>query len=332
MLRLGLIGCGKVATMFHLKAIREVEEISLVAVSDIEAERMEEVRRASGAERGYLNYLEMLEDPEVQGVVVCTPPRLHREMVLNAVEGGKHVLCEKPLARTREGCFEIKRASEEKGVVVLPVHNYLFTPALSSARSLIRQGSIGRINLLRMRFENSLGTYRPRTDFRLREPFGIIEDLLPHILSISQWIVGGVEEVADLRVWRKKYPVPDNAYLKFTLEGGVVLEATLSWTKLIPTFRVEVWGEGGRMELDLMRSPHSFKLVSGERETKIRLGGGLREYLDLVRLRHPSFKNQYLHFLRVIKGEAEPVIALEEEAEIVRTIGEVVSILSDKYS
>ena len=332
MLRLGIIGCGKVTTMFHLKAIKDIEGLSVAAVSDIDADRMEEVRRFAGAERGYSNYREMLEDQKVQAVVVCTPPRLHSEMVLNAVGKGRHVLCEKPLARTTEGCLEIKRASEEKGVVVLPVHNYLFTPALSSARSLIKQGAIGRINYLRMGFENSLGTYRPRTDFRLKEAFGIVEDLLPHALSVSRWIVGNVEEVVDLKVWKKKYEVPDNAHFKFTLEHGTPLEVSLSWTKLIPTFRVEAVGEEGRVELDLMRSPQSFKLVSGGEETKIKLSGALREYLNLIRLKHPSFRNQYLHFLHLIEGKEKPIMTLGDEVNIVKTIEEVVSTLSDKYN
>ena len=332
MLKLGIIGCGKVTTMFHLKAIREIDDISVVAVSDIDADRMEEVRRISGAERGYLNYLEMLEDSEIQVIVVCTPPRLHGEMVLNAVEKEKHVLCEKPLARTTRECLEIKRALEEKGVVVLPVHNYLFTPALSPARFLIKQGVIGRINYMRVEFKNNLRIYRPRTDFRLKEAFGIVEDLLPHVLSVSGWIAGEVEQVVNVKAWRKRHGVPDNAHVKFTLEQGIPLEVALSWTKLIPTFRVEVLGEDGSVELDLIRAPQSFKLISGSTKTKVKIEGGLKEYLKLIRLRHPSFRNQYLHFLHIIEKKMKPIITLEDEVNIVRTIEEVISALSNIYS
>lgn len=328
MLKLGIVGCGKVTTMFHLKALREIDEISVTVVSDLDANRMEQVRRLFGAEKGCLNYLEMLDDPEIQAVAVCTPPRLHGEMVLRAVEKGKHVLCEKPLAKTVGECLGIKRASEGRHMVVMPVHNYLFTPALSSAHSLLEQGSIGRVRHLRMDFENSLGTYRPRTDFRLKEAAGIVEDLLPHVLSISTWLAGGVERVEEQRVWRKKYSVPDNAYFKFTLKNDTSLEATVSWTKLIPSFRLEVVGESGRMELDLMRSPQSFKLVSGDETTKISLEGGFRQYLKLLRLEHPAFRNQYLHFLHVIEGKEKPLLSLDDEANIVKTIEEASSRIS----
>jgi len=324
MLKLGIIGCGKVTTMFHLKALREINEIAVTAVSDLDAKRMEEVRRLFGAERGCLNYLELLNDPEIQAVAVCTPPSFHGEMVLRAVEKGKHVLCEKPLAKTAGECLEIRHASEEKKVIVLPVHNYLFTPALSSAHTLIKHGSIGRVSRLKMDFENSLGTYHPRTDFRLKEAAGIVEDLLPHVLSISTWLAGGVESVVEQRVWRKKYSVPDNAYFKFALKNDTSLEVTVSWTKLIPSFRIEVVGDGGRMELDLMRSPQSFKLFSGKATTKINLEGSFKQYLRLLRMEHPAFRNQYLHFLHVIEGKEKPLISLDDEANIVKTIEDVV--------
>jgi predicted dehydrogenase len=328
MLKLGIIGCGKVTTMFHLKALREIDEIAVTAVSDLDTERMEEVRRLFNAERGYLNYLEMLDDPEIQAIAICTPPRLHGEIVLRAVEKRKHVLCEKPLAKTVGECLEIKHASEEEKVVVLPVHNYLFTPALSSAHALMEQGSIGQVSHLKMNFENSLVTYRPRTNFRLKEAAGIVEDLLPHVLSISTWLAGGVEGVEEQRVWRKKYDVPDNAYFRFALAKGVPLEATLSWTKLVPSFRLEVAGEGGKMELDLMRSPQSFKLLSGDMVTKINLEGSFRQYLKLLRLEHPAFRNQYLHFLHVIEGKETPLISLGDEVNIVKTMEEVSSQIS----
>jgi len=326
MLKLGIIGCGKVTTMFHLKALKQIDDISVVAVSDLDAERMEEVKRECGAERCFSNYLDLLDDREVQAVVVCTPPRLHGEMVLRAVEKGKHVLCEKPLAKSVEDCLEIKRASEEKGVVVMPVHNYVFTPALSHAHNLLKQGSIGRVNHLRMDFLNSLSTYRSKTDFRLKEDAGIVEDLLPHVLSVSTWLVGGIEKVVEHKLWKKSYSIPDNAYFKLILEKEIPLEVTLSWTKLIPTFKVEITGEAGRMELDLMKSPQSFKLVSGDKTTKINLEEGIGQYLKLIRLEHPAFKNQYLHFLKVIEGKETPLITLNDEIIIIKTIEEVIAL------
>jgi len=326
MLKLGIIGCGRVTTMFHLKALKQIDDISVVAVSDLESERMEEVRKDCGAQRSFSNYLELIDDPEVEAAVVCTPPRLHNEMVLRAVEKGKHVLCEKPLAQTVEDCLEIKRASEEKKVVVMPVHNYVFTPALSHAQNLLKQGSIGRVNHLKVDFLNSLSTYRAKTDFRFKEEAGIIEDLLPHVLSISTWIVGGVKKVVEHKRWKKSYSVYDNAYFKFILEKEIPLDVALSWTKLIPTFKVEVTGDSGRMHLDLMKSPQSFKLVSGDKTTKMNLEKGIGQYLKLMRLEHPAFKNQYLHFLRVIEGEETPLITLDDEISIVKTIEEVIAL------
>ena len=122
-MRLGIIGCGKVTTMFHLKTIGEVDVVEVTAVADPNEKRMEDVRRKAGAPRGYLDYRELLSDQGVDAVAVNAPPRFHEAMTLDAVRAGKHVLCEKPLARSVEGCRHIQEAQTGTGLVVHPVHH-----------------------------------------------------------------------------------------------------------------------------------------------------------------------------------------------------------------
>jgi len=93
MLRLGVIGCGRVTTMFHLRAIRDVKEVEVAAVADVNEERTRTVAKECNT-KGYNDYHELLGDPGIDAVVINTPPRLHEEMVLDALDSGKHVLCE----------------------------------------------------------------------------------------------------------------------------------------------------------------------------------------------------------------------------------------------
>ncbi|TRO56437.1 Gfo/Idh/MocA family oxidoreductase, partial [Candidatus Bathyarchaeota archaeon] len=97
MLRLGIIGCGRVTSMFHLKAIQKLEEFNVAAISDVSKERMNDVQSGCMASEIYLDYRQLLEDDKVEAVAINTPPRFHESMVLEALENGKHVLCEKPL-------------------------------------------------------------------------------------------------------------------------------------------------------------------------------------------------------------------------------------------
>jgi len=329
MLRLGIVGCGRVTTMFHLEAIRAVKAVKAVAVADRNRARMESVRRKSRAERGYIDYRELVSDPEVEAVVINTPPRLHEEMALRSLKAGKHVLCEKPLATSVDGCLHIKRAQGAAGLAVLPGHNYAFTPSLERARDLIRDGAIGDVKAVSVGFENNLRGYGSKTDFRLERDFGIVEDILPHVLSVSQGLAGGAGDVVDLKGWREGFDVVDNVRLLLRTDGGVDVGCFMSWTRLIPRFRVEVTGTSGRVEMELMRSPFSLTVESADAREKLSLKRGLGLYLDLLRFRHPSFQGMYRHLQGLVAGSEASRITLDEEVDMVRTMEEVVRHLSD---
>ena len=314
--------------MFHLKAIKEVEEVEVVAVADPNRSRMEGVRRKSGAKRGYLDFKELLHDSNVDAVAVNTPPRFHEEMVLESLAAGKHVLCEKPLARSVRGCQNIKTAQEVTGLVVLPVHNYAFTPCLGTAMDEIGKEQIGKVEKVELRFDNNLGSYRSRTDFRLREEYSIVEDLLPHVLSVIHVLVAPVTELGDAKGWRKSHEVVDNLSLSLRAKDGVELECAMNWTSLIPGFKVEVLGTEGKLDMDLMKFPYR---VNADSKTgkKTYDKSGLGKYLDLIQLKHPAFRIQYRHFVDVVDGAEAPRFTIEDEVTMLRLMNEVVNQLSE---
>jgi len=329
MLRLGIIGCGKVTTMFHLKSIKEVEDVTVTAVADLDRPRMEDVQRKAGAEKGYTDTKELLADPDVEAVAINTPPRFHESLVLEAIEAGKHILCEKPLAQTIEGCRKIGDAQKGTGLVVLPVHNYAFTPCLLDVKELIEKGEIGALQEISLRFDNNLWSYGAKTDFRTKETYGIVEDILPHALSVVQALSDPVSEVGEAEGWRKKYPVLDNIRLTMATGSGVTVRGEMNWTSLIPGFTAEVKGEKGSIHIDLMKSPYgvTVKTDRGRR----RIGGmGFTQYLDLIQLKHPAFVGQYVHLVSTVKGREEPQFTVGDEIRMMGILEDVVKALSDK--
>lgn len=328
MLRLGIVGCGRVTTMFHLKAIEEVEEVTVAAVADRDRGRMEQVKVKSGAERGYNDYRGLLADLEVEAVAVNTPPRFHEEMTLEALRSSKHVLCEKPIAQSVEGCLNIGEAERETGLTVLPVHNYAFTPCLETAKEIIQSGEIGKIGRVELRFNNNLWSYRSRTDFRMEERFGIVEDVLPHVLSVAQAMAGPADGVEEAKGWMKSYEVVDNLSLLMRTEDGVELDCSMNWTSLIPSFNVGVVGDSGRMDMELMKRPFRVSVESPIGKRKIDRKG-LGKYLDIMRLKHPAFREQYRHFVRVIEGSEPPRFTVGDEVSMRRVMDEVSRRLSE---
>ncbi|MDP6458666.1 MAG: Gfo/Idh/MocA family oxidoreductase [Candidatus Bathyarchaeota archaeon] len=328
MLRLGIIGCGKVTTMFHLKSIKEVEDVTVTAVADLNQKRMENVRRKAGALKGYTSPEELLTDPDIEVVAINTPPRFHETLVLKAIEAGKHALCEKPLAQTLEGCKRIGEAQTNTGLVVLPVHNYAFTPCLITARDLIEKGEIGALQEIDVKFNNNLWSYGSKTDFRTKVANGLVEDILPHALSVVQVLSDPVSEVAEAEGWMRKYQVLDNIRLIMATGSGVTVRGEMNWTSLIPGFKVKVSGDEGTIHIDLMKAPQG-GTVKTERGSK-RIGGmNLGQYLDLILLKHPAFVGQYEHLVSTVRGDAEPLFTVDDEILMMDVLEDVVRILSN---
>jgi len=321
MLRLGVIGCGRVTTMFHLRAISDIRGVEVATVADVNEERMRVVANECNAKE-YTDYHELLRDTGIDAVVINTPPKFHEEMVIEALGSGKHVLCEKPLSETVEGCMRIKEAQLESGLAMLPAHNYVFTPCLTRLIDLVDSGTVGGVRKLTLAFENNLKTYRSQTDFRITKGNGLLEDMLPHILSVSTPVAGSAVDVKKLRWWREDYEVCDNMKTTLVTDRGVDLECSLSWTKLVPRFSVEVHGYEGRLKADLMMKPYQVSLEKrGKR--KVYRDRWLSWYLDLVMFKHPSFRNQYIHFDRMVRGLEAPKITVDDEAHILGVIEKI---------
>ncbi len=313
--------------MFHLRAIEGVEEVGVTAVADLNEERAEGVRRRAGAERGYADYRELLSDPDVDAVAVNTPPRFHEKMVLESLRAGKHVLCEKPLAQSVEGCVHIKDVQEASGLVVLPVHNYAFTPCLETALGVMESGEIGGVERIGLRFDNNLWSYGPKTDYRLEETFSIVEDLVPHVLSVAHVLGAALNKVEQAMGWRKSYKVIDNLSLLGT-GGGMELDCSMNWTSLIPAFNVDISGDSGSIRMDLMKRPYRVSIESprGKRSIDEK---GLRKYIDIIRLKHPAFERQYRHFHNLVEGSEPARFTIDDEIAMLRVVEEVERLLSE---
>ncbi len=322
MLRLGIVGCGRVTTMFHVNAIQSLDDFKITAVSDTSDSRMAEVQTQCNAKKTYKDYKELLKDQEVEAVAINTPPMYHEEMVLEALASGKHVICEKPLSKTVDGCIRIKEAQEDFGLIVLPAHNYVFSPSMLQMESMVKAGEIGKLKHVEVYFENNLKLYRSRTNFRTINDTGVVEDVLPHIVSVATPFTGKAIEIKDM-TWRcKEYKVCDNLEATLITDRGLEIESSMSWTKLIPQFLVNVFGEEGSLRTDLMISPYTVTIIKNGKKRIIK-NRGLDWYLDLIRFRHPSFQNQYRHFEMIIKRLEEPRITVDDEVAFLRLMEKV---------
>ena len=329
MLNVGIIGCGRVTTMFHLNAIVELDEVNVVAVADPNQKNMEEVKKKSGASDGYLDYHELLENPRVEAVAINTPPRFHEEMIIESLNAGKYVLCEKPVAKTAESFNRIMKIMDATGLQVIPVHNYSMTPCLLSAHEVIENGEIGAIKQVALSFDNNLWSYRSKTEFRVEDQFGIIDDIVPHVLSVVYTLANPGLMLIEVEAWRKRYPVIDNLRIVLRDDLGVIYDCNMNWTSMVPRFDMRIQGETGTIEMDLMKKPYKVNINSNG-YSRVIDKKGIGKYLEIAQFKHPAFRKQYQHFAKVVVGVEEPDFSLEDELQITNIMNQIIDKISQQ--
>lgn len=145
-IRSAIVGGGFIGRV-HAKAVL-AHGATLGAVLAADPETTSAVVRELGADRVYASYAEMLADPEIDLVHICTPNHLHFAQAMAAIQAGKHVICEKPLGISPIETAELVAAAETAGVVAAVPFVYRFYPAVRDARVRARSGELGEIRLL----------------------------------------------------------------------------------------------------------------------------------------------------------------------------------------
>lgn len=145
--KVGIVGCGVVATAYYLPCLMEMETVEITAVCDLYKARTEACVRLFGAKEEYLDYYEMLEKADIDAVMILTAPGTHVPFTLAAVEKGKHILLQKPMATTMEEAHQIADAVREAGVkaIIEPSSSSALDPDMKQIRSLVKQGVLGDV-------------------------------------------------------------------------------------------------------------------------------------------------------------------------------------------
>ena len=160
----------------------------LTAVCDVDLARAEKLASSFVGIEAVDDLRQLLDDPTVEAVAVATPPATHLDVAMAAIEAGKHVLIEKPLASSYSDGRALVNAAEEHGVVLMCDHTYCYTPAVQRIRELVRSGVLGELHFLDS-VRINLGLVQPDVD--------VLWDLAPHDLSILDFVLpDGVTPVA----------------------------------------------------------------------------------------------------------------------------------------
>jgi predicted dehydrogenase len=203
-LGVGLIGTGFMGRA-HALAFQNARttfdlpvNLKLAALADADAARAEQCARSWGFDRSHADWQQLINDPAVNLVAITTPNHLHFPMAMAALEAGKAVYCEKPLAVSLEQAREMQRAAKAAGVVTRVGYNYQHNPILGLAKQMIESGELGQIVSFQGEFsEDFMGDPQSPWSWRCEAAHagGALADLGSHLLAMARYLLGDIEAV-----------------------------------------------------------------------------------------------------------------------------------------
>jgi predicted dehydrogenase len=217
--RMAVVGYGYWGPNIVRNAV-ERPELELAALCEIDPARAASFSaRYPGIPSG-VPFEQVLHDERIEAVAIATPPRTHHAAARAALEAGKHVLVEKPLATTVEDAEDLVDLAERRGLVLMAGHTFLYSPPVNKVKRLIAEGALGEVYFVTSSRMN-LGLYQPD---------GVICDLAPHDLSILQyWFERPLEAVTASACTVFQDGVPETAFLTLEYGGGVTANVQISW-------------------------------------------------------------------------------------------------------
>ena len=194
-IRVAVIGTG-FGEAVHLPALQQVSEFRIMAVCSRRAERAHSAAQNFGATIATTDYRELVERSDIDAVIIATPPYLHHAMTMTALGAGKHVLCEKPMAKTVAEARDMLKMAERSNVVAMINHEFRFLPARAYAKELIESGYIGAPYSASMSFyRSSLNNPRGVAFTWLMEQDkagGMLGAIGSHHIDTMRWWLGDI--------------------------------------------------------------------------------------------------------------------------------------------
>ena len=249
-LKIGIIGTGGIANGKHLPSLQKIKGIELVAFCDIVPERAKEAAEKYGTADAklYYDYRELLKDPAIDIVHVCTPNDSHAEIAIAALEAGKHVNCEKPMAKKAADAAKMLETSRKTGKKLTIGYQSRFRADSQYLYNACRAGELGEIyfakaHAIRRRAVPTWGVFLDAE----KQGGGPLIDIGTHALDLTLWMMDNYQPKAVLgssfrklaqnenaaNAWGpwdpKEFTVEDSAFGFITMQNGATIQLDASW-------------------------------------------------------------------------------------------------------
>ena len=315
--RVGAVGCG----YWGPNVIRNLDAVpgfELCCVCDADPERLRPVAARHPSARATTNVDDILGDPAIDAVYLATPVSTHYALARSALEQGKHVLIEKPLATRVDQARELAGLAAARGLTLMVGHTFVFSPPVRKIKELIDAGSIGPIYYVETTRVN-LGLFQ--------KDVSVLWDLGPHDLSILMYWLGEVPLQVSAR--GRSYlgeALEDVAFLTLEFPSGILAQLQISWLAPTKLRRTSVVGRQRMIVYDDLEPVEKVKIFDrgvdrqpasfGEFQLTYRSGDILSPRLDTT---EPLYL-ECAHFLECIRTGRVPDTSPRSGVDVVRVI------------
>ena len=290
-LRIGVLGAARITPMALIAPARRVAEVEVVAVAARDRARAEKFAARQRIAKVHASYADLIADPDVDAIYNPLPNSHHCEWTIRALEAGKHVLCEKPLASNAEEARQMAEAADRTGRILMEAFHWRYHPIAERARSLLREGRVGKIERIEVAF--CIPLWSPgNIRYRLDLAGGAAMDLGAYTVNMLRYFGEAEPVVVSARARLARAGVDRFMRAEFAYADGRSGGMTCSlFSASVLRLSLRVTGASGRLSLFNPIAPqiyHSLTLENRDGRTRERLAaeptytGQLRAFVHSV--------------------------------------------------
>ena len=324
MMRFGILGSSGHALRVAAPVLKRCPGATLLGAAGSSPDGGARFAKEHGLARGYRDLDELLGDPQVDAVWICTPNHLHAEQIARCAAAGKHVLVEKPLATSRAEAEAAGQAAARHGITLRVGCQHRFRPSHRRIRELIGAGTIGKVGFARIHrfwdypyFEGMDPAGPPQWRRSPTESGGwIINDIGSHLIDLLLWICDCDALVAGAVLAAQKFDVAteDSTAVLLKLGDRAIGIVETSCANQSPGSRIELYGSHGWLRAD--------NTLSGEASIATHLGHD-RTFAPMAML--DAYDAQVADFIAAVRGETGSGANAHEGAAVAAIIEAAVS-------
>ncbi len=264
-IRLGIIGTGDRGGGL-IPFVNQIEQLEVAACCDVIPARLDKALNLVSEKKaqGYKDYRTLLENPDLDAILIATPLNTHSKIAIDALDAGKHVYCEKTMAKGFVGIENLVAKVTQSNQQFQTGHQYHSSRLYTHVVDLIKNGKVGKITAFECQWNRNGDWRRPVPEpelerlinWRMYREFsgGLVAELCSHQIDFVNWVTGSVPEkvmgVGGIDYWKDGRETYDNVHLIYSYPNGVKAKFTCLTSNAMNDYQIKVMGDKGTLLLD----------------------------------------------------------------------------------